>query len=266
MNAKKMVKLSNGIGFVAVISLLYWVIIFITVQVFGLKIFKEHITEVFIYSIIGILVLMSGALMINVMINLTRIAEKINNDNELGKTTKNRKGILVFLVSIPLIIMGLFLGNFLSTKKIERELKMSGDEIISTYRSEIDTITDYSLSKEWINSVVNIINFMLRIDTNITDAAIILEDEINGNNFYLTFNRWDEISKNENTEINKLRYIRNYDFKERQYLERVFNDGYNEKYFIQNNDSYDLFIPYRNGEKTIIVFFSNRQRYGSLSK
>jgi hypothetical protein len=258
MNPKKMVNLSNVIGFIAVLSLLYWVIIFIAVQVFGLKIFKEHITEIFIYSIIGILVLMSGALIINIMYNLTRIAEKINDDKNVIK--QNRKGIIVFLASVPVIICGLFIGNFASAKKVEYNLIKSSAELVNLYKTEIDGFCNYEFTKEWLTNVVGMIDFMIKIDTNITDVAIILEDEINGKNIFLTFNKFDTPSKND--ELNMLRYIRNYDFKERQYLEKVFKEGYDGKYFIQSNNSYDLFIPYKN----IVLYFSNRQRYGSLSK
>lgn len=78
MNSKSWVKLSNIIGIVSIILLLYWVFIQISTEVLGLKVFKEVTTETFNMSISGILALMFGALMINIMFNLTRIAEKHN--------------------------------------------------------------------------------------------------------------------------------------------------------------------------------------------
>lgn len=76
MNMKKLVKLSNIIGIVSVLLLVYWVFAFILAQVFGLKVFREHITEMFAMSVLGIIALMAGALMLNIMLNLTRIAER----------------------------------------------------------------------------------------------------------------------------------------------------------------------------------------------
>ena len=55
MNAKKLVKATNIIGMVAVTLLVYWVFALILIQVFGLKVFREHITEIFLMSILGIL-------------------------------------------------------------------------------------------------------------------------------------------------------------------------------------------------------------------
>lgn len=60
MNAKKLVKATNIIGMVAVTLLVYWVFALILIQVFGLKVFREHITEIFLMSILGILAVMGG--------------------------------------------------------------------------------------------------------------------------------------------------------------------------------------------------------------
>ncbi len=76
MNAKKLVKATNIVGMVAVTLLVYWVFALILIQVFGLKVFREHITEIFLMSILGIFAVMGGTLMLNIMLNLTRIAER----------------------------------------------------------------------------------------------------------------------------------------------------------------------------------------------
>jgi nitrogen fixation/metabolism regulation signal transduction histidine kinase len=261
MNSKQMVKISNVIGFVAVLALVYWVIIFIITQVFGLKIFKETITQTFNWSIIGILVLMFGALIINVMFNLSRIADKINNDNEIT-IKKVGKGIIVFVASIPLLIICLFFGNYLSTKKIENELKNSADGIIKSYKSEINKISNYIFDKDWINETTNLLSLMIRLDHNFNNMAIIFEDEINGSTFYLTFYEGRQI--NEKDILNKIDFIRKYDLEEREYMDKVFKEKYNQKYFMSNKGSYHLFIPYEYNSKRMILFFSDQRSYGSL--
>ena len=60
MNAKKLVKATNIIGMTAVVLLVYWVFVLILTSVFGLRIFREHITEIFAMSILGILAVMAG--------------------------------------------------------------------------------------------------------------------------------------------------------------------------------------------------------------
>ena len=53
MNAKKLVKATNIVGMVAVVLLVYWVFVLILSNVFGLKVFREYITEIFLMSILG---------------------------------------------------------------------------------------------------------------------------------------------------------------------------------------------------------------------
>ncbi|MBE9467791.1 MAG: hypothetical protein IMY72_05635 [Bacteroidetes bacterium] len=86
-----------------------------TVEVFGLKVFRENITETFYLSILGILALMFGALIINIMFNLTRIAQKHNNDNELLKNKKSKVVIIIIIVSFPFILGLLFGGDYLTS-------------------------------------------------------------------------------------------------------------------------------------------------------
>jgi hypothetical protein len=91
MNNKTLVRLSNIIGIVSIILLVYWVFVFVSIEVFGLKVFRENMTETFYLSVVGILALMLGALIINVMFNLTRIAEKHYQDfkNDFKKIRTN---------------------------------------------------------------------------------------------------------------------------------------------------------------------------------
>ena len=61
MNNKTLVKLSNIVGLISIILLIYWVFIFISITVLGLKVFKENLTETFYFSVLGILALMFAA-------------------------------------------------------------------------------------------------------------------------------------------------------------------------------------------------------------
>ena len=108
MNYKTLVKLSNIIGIISIILLVYWVFVFISITVFGLKIFRENITETFYLSVLGVLALMLGSLIINVMFNLTRIAEKHNQDELSVSKQVNKKMGLLFGLSFPLIFGLLF--------------------------------------------------------------------------------------------------------------------------------------------------------------
>jgi hypothetical protein len=262
MNHKKMVKLSNMIGFISVLALIYWIIIFITMEVFDLRVFKEHTTSSFYFSIMGILALMFGALIINVMFNLSRIAERGKEEEQPPK--KSKKQLIIFLASFPAIICLLFLGDFISSKKMENNLKKSADEMIKTYSNEINEFSKYSFTKEWINHTANTLEIIEKIDQNFNGVYLILQDVINGNNMYLTFST-RTVNMDEKTVINKIEYIKGSALKEREYLDKVFNENYNEKYFVSDGGTYVLFVPLRVNGNTIVLMFSNRQRYGSFS-
>ena len=120
MNYKTLVKLSNIIGIISIILLVYWVFVFISITVFGLKIFRENITETFYLSVVGILALMLGSLIINVMFNLTRIAEKHNQDELSVPKQVNKKMGLLFGLSFPLIFGLLFAGDYITSRKKRR--------------------------------------------------------------------------------------------------------------------------------------------------
>ena len=119
MNYKTLVKLSNIIGIISIILLVYWVFVFISITVFGLKIFRENITETFYLSVVGVLALMLGSLIINVMFNLTRIAEKHNQDELSVPKQVNKKMGLLFGLSFPLIFGLLFAGDYITSRKKE---------------------------------------------------------------------------------------------------------------------------------------------------
>jgi hypothetical protein len=94
-------------------------------------------------------------------------------------------------------------------------------------------------------------------------VAVIFEDEVNGNTFYLTVFDGNEIRENDT--LKKINFIRNSELKEREYIEKVFKENFNQKYFVSQNGIYSLFVPYQNDKIKIIFLFSNRRNYGTLS-
>jgi hypothetical protein len=68
-------RVTYKIALVTVISLIYWVFAFICVQVFGLKVFGENLAQIFGLSIVGLCTVLAGAICVNIMHNLTIIAQ-----------------------------------------------------------------------------------------------------------------------------------------------------------------------------------------------
>ena len=178
MNNKTLVKLSNIIGIISIVLLVYWVFIFISITVFKLKIFREHMTETFYLSVLGILALMLGALMVNIMFNLTRIAEKHNNDNENTPEKFQKKWAVLFILSFPLLFLFLYGGNYLTSVKKEKMLIASAKSVIENNDAKINKLMNYSFNREWITETSDILTLYSKIDRYFPNVSIIVRDRI----------------------------------------------------------------------------------------
>ena len=260
MNSKQLVKLSNIIGLISIILLIYWVFTFITIEVFGLKLFRKNMSETFYMSIIGILALMVGAVIINIMFNLTRIAEKHNIDELSSK--RNKKIGWMLLISFPILLLILFGGNYLNSKKKEELLVNSAKSIIKINTKKNYHILTYKFDEKWIAETAQILNLLSQTDENFRNISIIVKDSINNTPVFLEFNDNFIGSLNDTISPLKTRFIRTTNNSEREYLDKVFKNGYQEYRYEANDGSYELFYPYFNGSKRIVIYFSEYQRYG----
>jgi amino acid transporter len=260
---QKMVKLSNSIAIIAVLTLVYWIISHLTVDIFRLRIFRETLTQTFDKSIIAIVALLFCALIINIMFNLSRIAEKNNTDFKM-ENKKISKRVVFFIASLPVLIICLFFGNYLSNKEVEKEVKQSAEKIIEQYRHEIQNIlTSYTFEKDWIADTGGFLELATRLDHNFDRISVIIEDEINGNAFYLTFSNRVYHFRDDSIP-NKIDFLQKYDLDEINFIEKVFEGNITDKYFTTNNRSYHLFAPFEYNGKTMVLFFTDRRFYGSL--
>ena len=167
MNLKSIVKLSNIIALVAITLLIYWVFIFVSTEVFGLKVFRENISQTFAMSILGIMALMAGSLMINVMFNLTRIAEKHNQDRIVEAKAVSKKLGWLFLLSFPLVFGLLFGGDYLTSRKKEAMLIGSAKNVVENSNSEkINRLVNYEFNENWLLETDDTLDVMSKADKN----------------------------------------------------------------------------------------------------
>lgn len=262
MKPKSLVKISNYIGVIAIVLLIYWVFIFISIQVFGFKVFKENMTETFYLSIFGILALMSGALMINMMFNLTRIAEKHNNDVEQSKKT-SKKYMIALLVSFPVLFGILFAGDYFTSKKKENLLIQSAKEIIDNNAKKSEVIVNYKFDKSWLENTDKTLDIISKTDKNFPNVKVIVKDTIGDTNYFLGFRSYYK-SANDTTAIKKSNYILRTTLPERTYLDKVFKRESTENRFTAHDGNYELFYPYQKNGKIVVFYFSDYQRYGKF--
>lgn len=292
MNAKKLVKATNIIGMVAVTLLVYWVFALILIQVFGLKVFREHITEIFLMSILGILAVMGGTLMLNIMLNLTRIAERGQEEEVRG----GRKTVYLLLAVFPILAALLFGGNYLTIRQKRDILTQSSERIVKDNPAQIDALTDYRFDLAYIKKSSEILDLMAKDDLSFKSAMIIVQDKIGNKPVYLAFSADSRLNvggetvpaasqneavpaANQNVEgndnfvmdrngekvmVKKMDYVYSPNLKEREYLQKVFAGQTQEMRYEAEDGHYSLCHPYRKNGKTIVLCFSDYQEYGKI--
>ena len=264
MTAKKIVKLSNVLCIISVISLCYWVFTFIVIDVFGLKVFRKNLTEIFYLSILGILALMFGALITNVMFNLTRIAEKHNSDTIDLKQTNSKIFLICFITLFPIITIILFLGDYLTTNKKERMLLQSAESIVGSNKNVIDEIVNYEFTKEWIDNAASRLKLLSKLDRNYKNISVLVSDVIDDVPVFLIFDRYYYTTKDGEHDLDKVNFVFQSDIKQREYLEKVFQNNLLEKNFSAYNGNYEMFYPIHCNGKIIILYFQDKQQYGKI--
>lgn len=264
MNSKLLVKISNVIGIISITLLIYWVFIFISIQVFGLKVFKENLTETFYFSILGILALMIGALIINIMFNLTRIAQKHNNDISNNKKI-SKKHVWSILLTFPIIFAFLFGGDYLTSMKKEKFLINSAKSIVQDNFEKANKIVNYSFDKEWISETANILDILTKTDKNFPQIQVIEQDTIDKTPILLSFRNYYNRFNDTILPLKK-DYILKTTQVEREYLNKVFKELNTEVKFSANDGNYDLYYPYEKNGKIVVFYFSDYQKYGKIGK
>ncbi|MCH5596763.1 hypothetical protein [Niabella ginsengisoli] len=263
MNNKSIIRLSNIIGIISIILLVYWVFVFVSITVFGLKVFRENLTETFYLSVVGILALMFGSLIINVMFNLTRIAEKHNQDelNESKRTTK-KLGI-IFGLSFPIVFALLFGGDYLTSKKKESMLIASAKSIVENNEDKSNKLLNYSFNENWIAETDDILDLYSKTDKHFPYVSVIVADSIDKSKVILGFR--DYYGKvNDTIQPIKKDFIQETTKEERDYLDNVFYKNLDKVRFSASDGKYELFYPYIKNGKKIVLYFSDYQRYGKI--
>ncbi|MEC5395594.1 hypothetical protein [Bergeyella sp. RCAD1439] len=263
MTPKNIVKLSNTIGIISIILLVYWVFIFVCITVFGLKVFRENLTETFYLSVIGILALMLGSLILNLMFNLTRIAEKHNSDKTEALNANSKKLGLIFALSFPMVFGLLFGGDYLTAKKKEKMLVNSAKSIIESNAKKTAKLVNYSFDKQWIIEADDILNLYAKTDKHFPYVSLLVVDSLDHSEVFLGFRNYYG-KRNDTIQPLKKEFIQETTSQEREYLRQVFHGGHRDIRFSASDGRYELFYPYSKDGKTIVLYFSDYQQYGKI--
>ena len=251
MNPKQLVKLTNTVGIVSFVLLIYWIFVFILVQVFNLKIFRQHLSEIFALSITGIIALMAGALMLNIMF---------------------KKIIVLMILMFPVLAGVLFAGNHLSLQRREQALQQAGQALVQQNVRGIQAAAQYRFTPEYIRQTSDYLKVVEQANTSFQRAVIIVPDEVDGNRVYLRIasdSGASDAVKSAASEaappLDKRNFLYRAETFEHDYLHNTFANHLTQPYFAQRENNYFLYLPQQhNGKTTAILLLTDYYPYGKF--
>lgn len=265
MDRERMIKLTTNVAIISIFLLIYWIFIFITMTVFGLKIFRENMTEIFYMSVMGIFAIMGGALITNVILNLSRIGDALSENRSLAASTPQKFKhipLVVFLMSFPVIFLLLYTGDQISSKKKQAFLIKSAKTVIDNNAKEIAHLADYSFGKKYVKDAETILSRISRREKNFPSVSVVVADRIGDKQEFLDFSnysRWRDFDKNTRED-----YIFTSSAIERDYLGQVFGGKTEKTRFSAHDGFYELYYPVKAGGRIIVLYFTDRTQYGKL--
>jgi hypothetical protein len=260
MNTDTMIKWTNRICLFAITLLIYWVFIFISITVFDFKVFRENITETFYLSILAILALMSGALVVNIMFNLTKISSAVGHGSMVACKKGSKKSLVLVLLSFPVIFGILFLGDLRSASVKEKTIREAAESLVKENQQALKQLSNYQFSTNWIKQTQETLKLLGKIDENFPNVQLILQDKVQDRFVFLVF---DDYHYEKNSTPERSDFIYSCSSEERIYFTAVFA-GKRQERFSSSDGHYELYYPVEIDGKVIILYFSERQRYGKL--
>ncbi len=268
MNRDRMIKLTVNVAIIAIVLLIYWVFTFVSITVFDLKVFKENITESFYLSVLGILALLAGGLIVNLILNLTKIAETLAErggpPRDAAKPAPRRRRWLApfVILSFPMLFLALWLGNHASEAQKRRYLVEAARSVAETYAAEIAGMGDYSFNARYVNATGAILGRMAREDENFPSVSLILEDDVGRRKAFLEFSQNEDWVKD--VERTRQYFIFSSSAEEKEYLARALDGRESGLRFSAEKGNYELYYPVKTPKRVIVLRFSDRSEYGKL--
>jgi hypothetical protein len=218
-------------------------------------------TEMFSLSILGIFSILSGAIILNIMFNLTAIADGKAKRDESSK--KNHKiAIYAFLGSLVVVFGLLYLGDMATAKEKERYLVSAASDLIEEQKEIIGRLADYTFSREYIEKASENIKVLSKVEEKFPRVTVIIKDSWEGKPLLLGFAGYTGLGKDE--KALKADYILSTSSEERKYLYSVFDAQVTDHRFSSNDGRYEIYYPVTTDIGQIVLHLSQYSRYGKL--
>lgn len=263
MNNDQLIKTTHRVAVYATFALLYWVFIFLIITVFDLKIFREKMTEMFFFSLLGLFAILGSAIILNVMSNLSKISATLaaTQPPETAPVRTAQWQRWLVLLSFPLIVAGLFAGDGLSKQRKKALLIASAEKLVAENQPALALLADYTFSPDYLQKSEHTLDILTKIDKNFPDVIVIVPDSIGDKKLFLGFGE-QRYYRDEKNKTEKSAYIYPTSLEERAYLNQVFSGNDTAYRFHAEKGNYQLYFPVTFGDKKLVLYFSDFQRYG----
>ena len=253
------VKITNKIALYTVVLLIYWVFIFVCTTVFGFKVFRENMTEAFLLSIFGLFSILGGSIVLNIMYNLTAIAEG-GSDSKKSINANPKKVLTIFISSLVVVFALLYVGDKATSNKKEAYLVSAAADLIKEQHEIIKSISSYTFTKTYINNTGNSIKVLSEVEEKFPQVTVVVRDSINGKPILFGFSRYSDIDGDK--EPSKEDFILSTSSEEREYLNSVFDNKTDRHRFSSNDGQYEIYFPVKIDGHIIVIHLSQHNRYG----
>ncbi len=264
MNRNRIIKLTTVIALASIVLLIYWVFMFVSITVFDFKIFRENLTEAFYLSVLGIFSLISGALIVNVIFNLSKIADALEGGNPNIETVNKKAPVLriLFILSFPLLFALMYFGDAASSVKKEKYLVSSAETVINNNREDVDFLTDYTFTSSYVEETARRLRLISREDEHFPSVSVIHMDTINGSEKFLLFSMYTQWDKYKGSV--KSDFLFSCSKEEREYLHDIFEKKEKGHSFSAADGHYELYFPLETEKGRAVLYFSDASRYGKI--
>jgi hypothetical protein len=255
-------KITNRVALVTVVLMIYWVFIFISTQVFGFRIFREHITDLFGMSILGIFAILAGAVILNIMYNLSAIADARAAEKTVTRSFNDKTILIAALASFVFLFGALYIGDALNSRRQETRLVEAANSLVKERIDVITKIADYNFSRSYVQSIEKSLLLLEKIDEAFPQVTAILIDEIDGKRILMGFSGR---SYQLNDELDRVKFVLSTSADERAYLYEVFEGKSMNHRFTSKNGRYEIYVPVQTAKGMVVLHLSEWARYGKYS-
>ncbi len=262
----KLVKTTNRLALFSLAALIYWVFAFICINAFGLKIFQKNLTEIFFMSVLGLFALLAGALILNIMLNLSRMAdaaEGLPAGDSVALRTLPKAALVTGVLLFPLLFGLMYWGDYSTVQHKRRLLIQAVERLVAEEKQPLAQMAAYRFEAEHLQQTANSLKLMTKSDESIQHMVVIVPDTVQNKPVWLNFGAYDSFADGQKV-LQKEDFIYAASADERAYLQQVFAGQTQAPRYSAYDGHYELYYPVQTANGRLVLYVTDNQRYGKV--